>query len=172
MHAFLAAHGHCRLVLGVFDEEGSDAAGLADSASDTSSSSSGSSSIQLGRSSGDGGGSDSCSASDVPGSTVRKASIAQRTEAAVALGKSGLLVQLEQQAQALRGEWEQHRQQLLQWVEEAEALLTAKQVGICVSLPRGLTTLLSPFVDVPWQRCGKAWCSWRTLSAVQCSTVQ
>jgi hypothetical protein len=83
-----------------------------------------------------------------------------------------LLVQLEQQAQALRGEWEQHRQQLLQWVEEAEALLTAKQVGICVSLPRGLTTLLSPFVDVPWQRCGKAWCSWRTLSAVQCSEVQ
>jgi hypothetical protein len=40
-----------------------------------------------------------------------------------------LLVQLQQQAQALHGEWEQHRQQLLQWVEEAETMLTAKQVG-------------------------------------------
>ena len=118
----------------MFDEEGSDAAGLAGATSDASSSSRTATSSSSGytlniSSSGDSGGSDSCSASSVPGSTVRRANIAQRTEAAVALGKSGLLVQLEQQAQALLGEWEQHRQQLLQWVGEAEALLTGKQVG-------------------------------------------
>jgi hypothetical protein len=119
------------LVLGVFDEEGSEAAGLADATSDTNSSSrtATSSGYTLNISSDDSGGSDSCSASSVPGSTVCRASIAQRTEAAVALGKSGLLVELGQQAQALRGEWAQHRQQLLQWVAEAEALSTAEQVG-------------------------------------------
>jgi hypothetical protein len=65
-----------------------------------------------------------------------------------------LLVQLGQQAQALRGEWEQHRQQLLQWVEQAEALMTAKQVGVCVSLAKDLQPCHHPLFMFPGSLVG------------------